>query len=43
MSKPFERGGLAVHCVGLRHTFGDTVAVDVVDLDVTAGTVFGLP
>jgi ABC-2 type transport system ATP-binding protein len=33
---------LAVRCLGLRHTFGDTVAVNGVDLDVTAGTTFGL-
>ena len=33
---------LAVHCVGLRHPFGETVAVDGIDLDVEAGTVFGL-
>jgi len=33
---------LAVHGTGIRHRFGDTVAVDGVDLDVTAGTVFGL-
>jgi ABC-2 type transport system ATP-binding protein len=33
---------LAVHCVGLRHAFGETVAVDGVDLDVAAGSVFGL-
>jgi ABC-type transporter Mla maintaining outer membrane lipid asymmetry ATPase subunit MlaF len=30
---------LAVHCVGLRQAFGDTVAVDGVDLDVVAGSV----
>ena len=33
---------LAVRCLGLRYTFGDTVAVDGVDLDVAAGTTFGL-
>jgi ABC-2 type transport system ATP-binding protein len=33
---------LAVHCVGLRHTFGETVAVNGVDLNVVAGTTFGL-
>jgi ABC-2 type transport system ATP-binding protein len=37
-----KESGLAVRCVGLRHTFGDTVAVDGVDLDVAAGTTFGL-
>ncbi|HEX7662266.1 MAG TPA: ATP-binding cassette domain-containing protein [Pseudonocardiaceae bacterium] len=35
-------GPLAVRCVSLRHSFGDTVAVDGIDLDVPAGTVFGL-
>src|ERR1700759_3260929 len=34
--------GLAVRCAGLRHTFGDTVAVNGVDLNVAAGTTFGL-
>jgi ABC-2 type transport system ATP-binding protein len=33
---------LAVRCVGLRHAFGDTVAVDGVDLDVATGSTFGL-
>ena len=33
---------LAVHGRGIRHRFGDTVAVDGVDLQVPAGTVFGL-
>ncbi|MGH3793549.1 MAG: ABC transporter ATP-binding protein [Pseudonocardiaceae bacterium] len=33
---------LAVRATGVRHRFGDTVAVDGVDLEVTAGTVFGL-
>jgi ABC-2 type transport system ATP-binding protein len=33
---------LAVRCVGLRHTFGDMVAVNGVDLNVVAGTTFGL-
>jgi ABC-2 type transport system ATP-binding protein len=33
---------LAVHCVDLRHSFGDTLAVDGVDLDVPVGSVFGL-
>jgi ABC-2 type transport system ATP-binding protein len=33
---------IAVHCDGLRHSFGETVAVDGIDLDVRAGTVFGL-
>ena len=32
----------AVRGTGVRHCFGDMVAVDGVDLDVTAGTVFGL-
>jgi ABC-2 type transport system ATP-binding protein len=32
----------AVRVTGVRHHFGDTVAVDGVDFDVTAGTVFGL-
>jgi len=35
-------GEFAVRCVGLRHAFGETVAVDGVDLDVAAGSVFGL-
>jgi ABC-2 type transport system ATP-binding protein len=34
--------GLAVRCVGLRHSFGETVAVNGIDLDVATGTVFGL-
>jgi ABC-type branched-subunit amino acid transport system ATPase component len=34
--------GFAVRCLDLRHTFGDTVAVNGVDLDVAAGTTFGL-
>ena len=33
---------LAVRCVGLRYSFGDTVAVNGIDLDVATGTVFGL-
>jgi ABC-2 type transport system ATP-binding protein len=33
---------LAVRCVNVRHSFGETVAVDGIDLDVSAGTVFGL-
>ncbi|TDD37359.1 ABC transporter ATP-binding protein [Saccharopolyspora elongata] len=33
---------LAVHCDGLRYCFGETVAVDGVDLSIRAGTVFGL-
>jgi ABC-2 type transport system ATP-binding protein len=32
----------AVRGIGMRHRFGDTVAVDGVDLEVAAGTVFGL-
>lgn len=32
----------AIRCTGLRHSFGDHVAVDGVDLEVAAGTVFGL-
>jgi ABC-2 type transport system ATP-binding protein len=33
---------LAVRCAGLRHSFGDNVAVDGVDLEIHAGEVFGL-
>jgi len=32
----------AVHCAGLRHRFGDHVAVDGIDLTVARGEVFGL-
>jgi ABC-2 type transport system ATP-binding protein len=32
----------AVSCQGLRQQFGDTVAVDNIDLDVSTGEVFGL-
>jgi ABC-2 type transport system ATP-binding protein len=32
----------AVRCVGLRHAFGGTVAVDGIDLEVAPGEVFGL-
>ena len=32
----------AVRCVGLRQAFGETVAVDGVDLDVEPGEIFGL-
>ena len=32
----------AVRCVGLRQAFGETVAVDGLDLEVTEGEVFGL-
>jgi ABC-type glutathione transport system ATPase component len=32
----------AVCGTGIRHWFGDTVAVDGIDLEVPAGTVFGL-
>ncbi|MFJ6571849.1 ABC transporter ATP-binding protein [Streptomyces sp. NPDC091292] len=32
----------AVTCTGLRYAFGETVAVDGLDLDVTEGEVFGL-
>ncbi|MCA1835146.1 MAG: ATP-binding cassette domain-containing protein, partial [Actinobacteria bacterium] len=32
----------AVRATGVRHRFGDTVAVDGVDFDVPAGTLFGL-
>ncbi|HJQ46920.1 MAG TPA: ATP-binding cassette domain-containing protein [Amycolatopsis sp.] len=32
----------AVSCTGLRHAFGDKVAVDGVDLEIAAGEVFGL-
>src|SRR5207248_9607661 len=34
--------GEAVRCVGVRYRFGDTLAVDGIDLDVPAGMVFGL-
>jgi ABC-2 type transport system ATP-binding protein len=33
---------LAVRCRGLRKQFGPVAAVDGVDLDVTAGEIFGL-
>jgi ABC-2 type transport system ATP-binding protein len=32
----------AIHAEGVRHTFGDIVALDGLDLEVQAGTVFGL-
>jgi ABC-2 type transport system ATP-binding protein len=32
----------ALRCVGLRHSFGDAVAVDGVDLEVRRGEIFGL-
>ena len=32
----------AVECTGLVHRFGDTVAVDHLDLSIPAGEVFGL-
>ncbi|HET6499141.1 MAG TPA: ATP-binding cassette domain-containing protein [Amycolatopsis sp.] len=32
----------AIRCVGLRHSFGDHVAVDDVDLEIPAGGAFGL-
>jgi ABC-2 type transport system ATP-binding protein len=32
----------AVECTGLRHSFGDSVAVDGVDLEVRRGEIFGL-
>jgi ABC-2 type transport system ATP-binding protein len=32
----------AVHATGLRRTFGETVAVEALDLDIGAGSVFGL-
>ncbi|HKS52030.1 MAG TPA: ATP-binding cassette domain-containing protein, partial [Pseudonocardiaceae bacterium] len=32
----------AVRVTGVRHRFGDTIAVDGVDFDVAAGMVFGL-
>lgn len=35
-------GVTAVRGTGIRHRYGDTVAVDDIDLDVAAGTVFGL-
>jgi ABC-2 type transport system ATP-binding protein len=34
--------GLAVECSGLVHRFGDTIAVDHLDLQIPAGEVFGL-
>jgi ABC-2 type transport system ATP-binding protein len=34
--------GLAMRCRGLRYAFGETVAVDGVDLEVRTGEVFGL-
>ncbi len=34
--------GAALKAVGLRKTFGDTVVLDGVDLDVEAGSVFAL-
>lgn len=37
-----ETGTPAVRCVGLRHSFGDHVAVDGIDLAVPTGTVYGL-
>jgi ABC-2 type transport system ATP-binding protein len=45
MTAPLAVGGTGVFAVrgtGIRHRYGDTVAVDDVDLDVAAGTVFGL-
>ncbi|MCF7687478.1 MAG: ATP-binding cassette domain-containing protein, partial [Cephaloticoccus sp.] len=33
---------LVIHASGLRRTFKDLVAVDHLDLDVTAGEIFGL-
>jgi ABC-2 type transport system ATP-binding protein len=36
------RGTAAVRCVGLRQAFGETVAVDGLDLEVAEGEVFGL-
>ncbi|GLY66868.1 ABC transporter ATP-binding protein [Amycolatopsis taiwanensis] len=32
----------AVRCIGIRHSFGEHLAVDDVDLDIAVGTVFGL-
>ncbi|MTD57469.1 ABC transporter ATP-binding protein [Amycolatopsis pithecellobii] len=32
----------AIRCTGLRHSFGDKVAVDGIDLEVPTGQVFGL-
>ena len=39
---PAAAGPLAARAVGLRKTFGSTVAVDGVDLDVPAGSVLGM-
>ncbi len=39
---PTGRGGPALEIVGLRKAFGDTVAVDDVDLIVPRGSFFGL-
>ncbi len=33
---------IAVRCTGLRHAFGDSVAVDGIDLEIRRGEVFGL-
>ena len=33
---------VAVRCTGLRHAFGDSVAVDGIDLEIRTGEVFGL-
>ncbi|WP_435157762.1 ABC transporter ATP-binding protein [Amycolatopsis sacchari] len=32
----------AVRCTGLRHSFGETAAVDGLDLEIAAGEIFGL-
>ena len=32
----------AIRTTGLRRTFGDTIAVDALDLEVRAGEIFGL-
>jgi daunorubicin resistance ABC transporter ATP-binding subunit len=39
---PGTPGTPAIQAEGLRHTFGDVVALDGLDLEVEAGTVFGL-
>jgi ABC-2 type transport system permease protein len=37
-----DDGRFAVECAGLVHRFGDTIAVDHLDLRIPAGDVFGL-
>jgi ABC-type molybdenum transport system ATPase subunit/photorepair protein PhrA len=41
-SRPSSPGGPAIVAEGVRRTFGDVVALDGLDLEVEAGTVFGL-